>query len=85
MRQHFTVFDLPGPLAEHILASSPKGTKPFTAKEMRTYLKRKLADPKKRERRASANGHSNPRPLFSLRPEPPCHLQRPLLAAADRC
>ena len=51
VRQHFTVFDLPTPLAEHLLSTSPKGMHPFTPMALRQYLRRKLSDPKKRERR----------------------------------
>jgi hypothetical protein len=51
VRQHFTIFDLPQPLAEHLIHHGPPAARPFTPLAMRQYLKRKLADPKKRERR----------------------------------
>ena len=53
VRQHFTIFDLPQPLAEHLIHHGPPAARPFTPLAMRQYLKRKLTDPKKRERRLS--------------------------------
>ena len=49
VRQHFSVFDLPPALADHLLSTAPR-TKPFTPVALRAYLHRKLSDPKKRER-----------------------------------
>ena len=49
VRQHFTIFDLPPPLADQMLASAPRGLRPFTPATMRQYMNRKLKDPKKRD------------------------------------
>lgn len=51
LRRHFTSFDLPPSLREELLTLAPPGTRPFSPAELRAYLKRKLTDPKKREKR----------------------------------
>ena len=51
MRQHFTTFELPAQLATDILSCAPTGVRPMRPQEMRAYLRRKLTDTKKRERR----------------------------------
>ena len=67
VRAHFTVFDIPAPVAEEVLRLAPRGLRPFTAAELRGYLRRKLADRPKREKRLASHAwaplHS---PSFAL-------------------
>ena len=49
VRAHFTLFDLPPPVAEELLRRRPKGLRALTAAELRAFLKRKLSERAKRE------------------------------------
>ena len=49
VRAHFTLFDLPPPVAEEVLRRQPKGLRAFAAAELRAYLKRKLTERPKRD------------------------------------
>jgi len=51
VQTHFTSFDLPPGLSEEILALAPPGIRPLSPAELRAYLRRKLTEGKKRERR----------------------------------
>ena len=54
VRQHFSAFDMPPPVAEQLLASAPKGMRSLSAAEVRGYVKRKLGDAKKRDKRLAS-------------------------------
>ena len=54
VRQHFSAFDMPPPVAEQLLASAPRGMRSLSAAEVRGYVKRKLGDAKKRDKRLAS-------------------------------
>ena len=70
VRAHFTLFDLPPPVAEELLRRRPKGLRALTAAELRAFLKRKLSERAKRE---ALLGCPNPTPDPHPNPSPNPH------------
>ena len=70
VRAHFTLFDLPPPVAEELLRRRPKGLRALTAAELRAFLKRKLSERAKRE---ALLGCPNPNPSPHPNPSPNPH------------